>query len=100
MNTAYGRLLIIGRDTARAAGSLTDYHRCLVKIEERAESLKRLNGRSLPLTIAINNVEIYLASAKRMLGAVLGELDKATAAVENERKRYTEERRNERANRS
>lgn len=96
MNTQHGRLMIIGRDASRAAGALTSLHRCLAKIEGRVGTLRAKGIKNLGLNISVMRTEEYIACAKRMLGACLGELDKATATVEEARKLsrrlYREER--------
>lgn len=93
MNTQRGRLTIIGRDVSSAAGALTNLHRCLVKIEERVGTLRAKGIMNLELNIAAMRTEEYISCAKRMLGACLGELDKATATIDTERRRDLAERR-------
>jgi hypothetical protein len=83
VNTALGRLLIIRRDAARAAGSLTDYHTCLSKIEARITSLRDKGIGDVNTNIAAMQAEEALNQAKRLMGQVLGELDKATSVIDN-----------------
>lgn len=86
MNTAQGRLLLIGRDASSAANALTNLHRCLAKLKRRAESL----GTN-PNTAAY--VTAYLGNAESNLGITLGFLDRVVADIEAERKRRIAERR-------
>jgi hypothetical protein len=100
MNTRIGRLVLVGRDASSAAGAITNLHRCLAKLEERADRLR--GGEDMTLWIAINNVADDLGEAKRSLGIALRDLDKVTAKVNENRKRIAMERRaqRERTNRS
>lgn len=86
MNTALGRLILVGRDTASAAGALTDYHRCIAKLEERARKLP-VHTQDKFLGASCVETAMDLESVKHLLGQVLAKLDIITARVDGERKR-------------
>lgn len=73
MNTAVGRWRLIVRDAGTAASAIENLHRCLAKIEERAEKLPFVDD------VWFNEVRTEccreLEQAKLSLGKALASLD-------------------------
>lgn len=82
--TPFRRFVLIGRDTATATSAITNLHRCLSKIEERAQKLQPVEDERLQNQTRL--LQGALEQAKLNLGKSLGYLDLAVEIVNGEQK--------------